>query len=307
MHTRRVLGLAIALVAVLAFGQMIAVGKIPAQKEEPKGKEKAGEGERARAFLAAFNKGDAKALAAFWTPEGDYVDQIGRHYRGRTAIEKLYDKVFAANKGATLAITVTSARMVGADTALEEGITQVTPAGGGPPTVARFTAVLVRKDGTWYFESVRDAVAHPPSNVEHFEDLDWLIGAWASEPSKGEGSRATYAWAENQNFIVSTFATTLNGEAIVGGTQWIAWDAVDKQIRSWSFYSGGGVGEAAWTKEGNKWMLKTTAKTADGRKISATNVLTKVDTDNATWQMTKLTVDGNPMPDPAPQKLKRVK
>jgi hypothetical protein len=35
--------------------------------------------------------------------------------------------------------------------------------------------------------------------------------------------------------------------------------------------------------------------------------LTKVDDDHCIWQMTKLTVDNEPMPDPSPVKLKRVK
>jgi hypothetical protein len=118
---------------------------------------------------------------------------------------------------------------------------------------------------------------------------------------------ATYDWAENQNFIVSTFATTLDGIPIVGGTQWIGWDAIDKQVRSWSFYSRGGFGEATWTNEGDKWTLKTTARTADGRKVSATNLITKTDDDHMTWQMTKLTVGGESLPDPRPEKMKRVK
>ena len=29
----------------------------------------------AEAFIAAFDKGDAKAVAAFWTTDGDYVDE----------------------------------------------------------------------------------------------------------------------------------------------------------------------------------------------------------------------------------------
>jgi hypothetical protein len=124
---------------------------------------------------------------------------------------------------------------------------------------------------------------------------------------KGEGSKASYAWAENRNFIVSSFATTVDGVPVVGGTQWIGWDAVDKQIRSYSFYSGGGIGEAVWTKDGNSWTIQVNAKTSAGKKISATNIMTKVDDDNATWQMTKLTVDGHAMPDTKPQELRRVK
>ncbi len=165
----------------------------------------------------------------------------------------------------------------------------------------------MKKDGEWYIESLHESVAHPPSNAEHFADLDWLIGAWTGEAEKGESSRASYSWAENGNFIVSSFATTLNGVPVVGGTQWIGWDAVDKQIRSYSFYSGGGIGEAVWTQDTGKWLIKTTAKTAAGKRISAINVLTKVDPDHATWQMTQLNVDGQMMPDPPAQKLKRVR
>jgi len=55
----------------------------------------------------------------------------------------------------------------------------------------------VKKDGEWYFESVRDSVPHPPSNAEHFEDLEWLLGEWTGEAEKGESAKASYAWAEN--------------------------------------------------------------------------------------------------------------
>src|SRR5262249_38275700 len=155
------------------------------------------------------------------------------------AIEKQYEKVFAARKGAKLAIHLTSRNELTPDVALQDGITEVTPADGGPPTTARFSAVLVKKGGDWYLHSVRDSVAAPPSNSEHLEDLEWLIGEWTGE-EKGESGNANFNWAENDNFIVSEFATTLNGIPVYGGTQWIGWDAIDKQVRSWSFYSGGG-------------------------------------------------------------------
>jgi uncharacterized protein (TIGR02246 family) len=294
----------------LAYGLILAALPLAAQADEPaaKGETPTGKGKRAQAFLAAFNKGDAKALAAFWTPDGEYVDPEGRHYKGRAAIEKLYEKVFAGRKGAKLTIIVTSVRQVTPDVALEEGLTEVTSPEGGPPSVARFSAVGVKKDGEWYFASVHDAVAHPPSNAQHFEDIDWLIGDWTGEGDrKGESATASYTWAENKNFIVSTFATRLGGIPVVGGTQWIAWDAADKQIRSWSFYSKGGFGEAVWTQDGGKWLIKTTARSADGKKLSATNVLSQVDADHATWQLTGLTVDGKQLPDLPPIKLARVK
>jgi uncharacterized protein (TIGR02246 family) len=309
MWRRSLLALALCVAAVLAVGQFVAVGKPPAAPDEPKAKAEpaTGHGPRAQAFIAAFDKGDAKAVAAFWAPEGDYIDQVGHRFKGRAELEKLYEKVFEKGKGAKLTITLTSARMVGADTAIEDGVSEVTPAAGGPPSVAAFSAVLVKKDGEWYFESVRDSIAHPPSNAEHFEDIDWLIGDWAGEAAKGESGTASYAWAENQNFIVSTFATTLNGIPVVGGTQWIAWDAIDKQIRSWAFYSGGGFGEAVWTKAGDKWVTKVMARTAAGKKVTGTNTLSRTDADHITWQISNLVVDGQPVPDPKPLALKRAK
>src|SRR5262249_54778271 len=186
-------------------------------------------------------------------------------------------------------------KQVSPDVALEDGVTEVTPSEGGPGTAARFTAVLVKKDGEWYLQSVHDSVVHPPSNAEHLEDLEWLIGERTGAAEEGESARDSYDWAENQNLIVSSFATTVDGVPVVGGTQWIGWDAVEKQIRSWSFYSRGGFGEAAWTKDGNTWALKTTARTADGKKAAATNIVTKTDEDHMTGQKTKLTVAGESM------------
>jgi uncharacterized protein (TIGR02246 family) len=307
MKTRNRFALALGLAAALAAGGLVAAGRPPADAQERKAEEKEqpARGRRA-AFIAAFNRGDAKAVAAFWTPDATYVDQAGREYKGREAILQLYEKVFAARKGAKLTIHVTAAKQVSPEVALEDGITEVRQAEGGPPTAARFTAVLVKKDGEWYLESVRDAVAHPPSNAEHLESLEWLIGEWTGEAEKGESATARYDWAENQNFIVSSFATTLDGTPVAGGTQWIGWDAVEKQVRSWSFYSSGGFGEAVWTRDGNKWALKTTARTAAGKKVSATNTVTKTDDDHLTWQVTKLTVDGESLPDLKPVKMKRV-
>jgi uncharacterized protein (TIGR02246 family) len=307
MKTRHRFVLALGLAAVLAAGGLVAAGRLLAGADGRKAEEKEqpAQGRRAE-FIAAFNRGDARAIASFWTPDATYVDQVGREYRGRTAIERLYEKVFAARKGAKLTIHVTSAKQVSPDVALEDGITEVTPSEGGLGTTAQFSAVLVKKDGEWYLQSVHDSVFHPPSNADHLEDLAWLIGEWTGEAEKGESAQATYEWAENQNFIVSSFATTVDGVPVVGGTQWIGWDAIDKQVRSWSFYSGGGTGEAAWTKDGNTWTLRTTARTADGKKASATNIVTKTDDDHLTWQLTKLTVDGESLPDARPVKMKRV-
>src|SRR5437868_356959 len=65
---------------------------------------------RAEAFVAAFNKGDAQAMASFFTRDGDVVDTEGNHLKGRKAIEETYQKLFAKTKGARLFIRINSLR-----------------------------------------------------------------------------------------------------------------------------------------------------------------------------------------------------
>src|SRR5262245_54825830 len=133
MRKWKMLGLALGLVTALALGQFVLVGKMPAKGDEKaKAEPTLGKGKRAQEFIAAFNKGDAKAVAAFWMPDATYTDQDGSQTKGREAIQKLYEKVFATNKGAKLTILVGSVKMLSPDVGLEEGINEVTPADGGP-------------------------------------------------------------------------------------------------------------------------------------------------------------------------------
>lgn len=261
---------------------------------------------RAKEFVAAFNKGDALALAAFWTPDGDFMDVDGRCLKGRKAIEETYKTWFSHNRGAKLAMTITGVRVVKPDLAIEDGVSEVRPADGGPPEVARYTVVHVKQDNRWLLASVRMSAANPPSHSEHLEALAWLVGEWTDDVEKGPVARASYSWAENQNFLVSSLATTLKDIPVAGGTQWIGWDATAKQIRSWTFDSSGGFGEGVWTQDGNRWTIKTTTNLRDGKKISAVNLVTRVDHHHLTWQSTKRSLDGKPLPDTEVVKMKRV-
>lgn len=233
------------------------------------------------------------------------MDQSGQEVKGRDALQKMYEEVFAAQRGAKLKLTVTSARQITPDVVMEDGISEVIPAEGGVPSVARFSAVLIKKEGNWYFLTVHETAFRPASNAAQFQDLKLLIGEWIGEADKGESARVSYSWADNQNFIVSSFTATLNNIPMARTTQWIAWDSQEKRVRSWSFYSGGGFGESAWTKEGNKWSVKVDARLSDGKKVSVTHVLTLVDNNHITWQPTNLVVDGQAQPDRPVIKLKR--
>lgn len=58
------------------------------------------------AFADAFKRADAKAIAALWTANGEYIDETGAEYAGPEAIEKRYAEFFQANPGASIALEV---------------------------------------------------------------------------------------------------------------------------------------------------------------------------------------------------------
>jgi uncharacterized protein (TIGR02246 family) len=261
----------------------------------------------AEAFIEAFDKGNAKALAEFWTTNGDYTDQTGRNLKGRKAIENAFKTLFSENKGLKLRINSLALRFVTPDVALEDGTTEVSPADGGPPSMARYTMVHVKKDGTWKISSVRDSAYTPPNNRRHLRGLEWLIGDWADETEKGGVGRASFEWAKNHNFIHVEFATTFKNISLNEGTQMIGWDAAAKQIRSWTFDDDGGFGQATWARDEKKWVIKSTAVTRDGNKIAATNIVTRISPEIFTWESKDRTLDGKPLPDIKPVRMKRTK
>jgi uncharacterized protein (TIGR02246 family) len=292
-------------VAGMAFG----VTAWPGLAQQPKGdpKDKAALAKKAEAFVEAFHKADAKALAAFWAPDGDYTDQTGRHLKGRDAIEKAFKGFFSKNKGLKLRIDSDSLQFVTPDVAIEDGMTTVIPSDGGPPSRARYTIVHVKKSGQWYLNSVRDAPFSPPSNYEHLRGLEWTIGDWIGNTDTGEVERLSFAWTESQNFIVSSFTTTAKNVSVGGATVWTGWDPVAKNMRSWIFDATGGFGEGSWAQDGKKWALKTTSVLQDGKKAAATYVLTRVDGDTITLQARDRSVDGKSVPDTKEVKMKRAK
>lgn len=261
----------------------------------------------AEAFVEAFHKGDAKALAAFWTPDGDYVDADGRVLKGREAIEKSFAELFAINKGLKLRIDVANLKFPTPDLAIEDGTSSVIAPDGSAPSRARYTNVLVKKDGQWLLSSVREAADAGPSNYEFLRGLEWAIGEWVDDVPAGEVGHISFAWAPGQNFIVSTRTVDFKDTPLLQTTQWIAWDAAAKQIRSWSFQADGGFGESTWAKDGNKWMVKSESVLADGSKVTSTNVIAQGDADALTVLSKDQSVNGQALPDTKEVKMKRLR
>lgn len=127
------------------------------------------------------------------------------------------------------------------------------------------------------------------------DELEWLIGNWIDE---GEGStiHTRCAWAKNRKFLTRSFAVTIEGEPSLEGTQVIGWDPIAQRIRSWTFDSEGGFGEAYWLRDGSRWLVKTKFVLATGERASCVNVITYVDPDTLRWQSIAREIDGEVLP-----------
>jgi uncharacterized protein (TIGR02246 family) len=76
-------------------------------------------------FETAWGQGDAAALAALWTEDGDTLTGDG-HFQGRSAIEEYYRKAFeTAFKGTSVEIETTSVRFLQPGVAVVDGTYEV--------------------------------------------------------------------------------------------------------------------------------------------------------------------------------------
>ena len=260
----------------------------------------------AKAFVDAFEKGDASAVAGFWAEDGEFVDLTGRRLQGRPAIQDAFKDYFAENKGMKLRIDVNSVRFVTPDLAIEDGMTSLISPDGTSPSHARYTNVHVKRDGQWILESVREAPYTPPGNYEHLRGLEWTIGEWVDEGDGPEIGHVSLEWSPDGNFLISTQDVTVRDTLVSRSTEWIGWDPSTSQIRSWSFEADGGIGEGVWSNQGDQWIIKTNAILPDGKKLVATNLITRTGPDAVTWQSKDRTLDGKPLPDVNEIKMKRV-
>jgi len=287
----------------------IALTILPGHAGEPKGnaKDKEAIAKCAEAFLDAFHKGDAKALAAFWTPNGEFIDQTGKHIKGRKALEKSFAALFAENKGLKVRIDSHSLKFVAPNVAIEDGTTEVFAPDGRPPTKANYAMVHVKEDGAWLIARLRNSPYIPPSNYQHLRGLEWAIGDWTGKTETGEMEHLSLAWAEGHNFIVAKFSTTAKDVPVGSAKQLIGWDPVAKKVRSWIFDATGGFGEGAWSGGGKKWTVKISNTLQDGKKAAVTITLASLDGDTIALQAKDRSVDDIKLPDTKVVKLKRTK
>lgn len=260
-----------------------------------------------RAYEAAYEKGDAKALADFFAEDASYTTEDGRTFSGREAIEGAISAGLSTSKGAKIAINTDGVRMLTAETVSQKGSTTVS-AKDGATSSSIFTAIHVKKDGKWKISELIESPVPASTPREQLSELEWLVGAWEETDKTDDLTvNSQYVWARGGNFLTRNVTVKRAGEVTLEGWQIIGWDPVAEQIRSWTFDGEGGFSEGSFTREGNRWLLRETGVTPDGNRTSSDSTITKVDGDRYSWESTNRTLNGNPQPGIDRIEIKRVK
>lgn len=234
-------------------------------------------------YLRAFNRHDAAALAAHWSPSAENVDlDSGATTRGRAAVEEVFTTLFEADAAAAIDIDVESIRPLRDDVAVVDGITTIAFSdSSGPAAGSRFSAVVVKRDGRWLLESVREAslpAAAPPAAARPLDELAWLVGSW-EDVGEGVTAGTQCFWSAGRAFLVRSHVVTIDaaatlpaaGDDSVPGllppgtspagtsreiTEIVGWDADRRCIRSWLFTSDGRFAEGVWRPDGKAWQVR---------------------------------------------------
>jgi uncharacterized protein (TIGR02246 family) len=252
-----------------------------------------------KAFAQGFNAHDAKAVAALFSAQGEMTNQAGQVTRGSDAIQELFAKLFAAHPGVKIRFDVQSMRFLSPDLAVEEGLSIMSNADdktASAPHQDRYTVTHAKVDGKWLIATARDWPEQPPTAAEQLQQLDWLVGEWVDENGDTLVHTA-YHWSADKHYLLSEYSVQGQNKAAVQGTQRIGWDPRVQKLHSWTFDTAGGFSEGLWSRSGDQWIVKITGVAADGRTRSATNILTRLSKDHATYQSRDRVVGGAVMAD----------
>jgi ketosteroid isomerase-like protein len=273
-----------------------------------------------QSYVSAFNAGDAKKLAAHWSPEGTYIsrrhtgssrrhtgssrrhtgDSQASQVSGQTALTEEFTTLFAESADVRLQVATESIEFISPNVALERGTaTVLRPDSVSESTVPESTeyrVVYVKRDNQWLIDRVtEETLPNVRSQYDKLKGLEWLIGDW--EDQTGEINIKTECqWTRNKNYMTRSFTITADGQVEMSGMQLVGWDPAENVIRSWLFDSDGGFATAVWKQQGQRWTVQTSATLADGQKGSSMNIFRPIDENSFGWQKINRLVDGEILP-----------
>lgn len=284
----------------------VRAGASPASEASPRDAEAEIRG-MLRAYLAAFNRHDAAALAACWNGECESVDLAsGDVTQGRQAVEQVFAALFRADDRATIDLDVESIRLVRHDVAVVDAVSRIAFSEGGTAARSRLTAVVTREQGTWTLTNVRESpLPAEPSGpgAREIDGLDWLVGDW-EDAGDGVSARTRCFWSTGRAFLIRCHTAAFDGSERspagadgipgllpVGSgdpreiTEVIGWDPSTAAIRSWVFTSEGRFAEGIWTRHGDRWLVRMEGRGADAGS-ACTATLERIGTEKLAFRCT---------------------
>jgi uncharacterized protein (TIGR02246 family) len=258
----------------------------------------------AEEFVAAFNKGAAKQIGALWTPDCEYIDETGRIFRGRDAIEREYAAFFAANPGLKMETFISSVKIIGGRSAVEDGTAVVKNKDGVTMSQASYTAIHLKEGDKWFMASVRERATPSLSKRPDFEHLEWLIGDWTA----ASGSNTLdfrFKWIGDKKFIELSYNVREKDAPVRSGIQIIGRDPLSGHVISWSFDSTGSYGQGQWRLLKKGLIIESRGVMPDGALTASSDLVSKIDGESFSWQSVNRSVAGQTLNDMEPVVLKR--
>lgn len=109
-------------------------------------------------YEVAFNKGDAKAVAALYTTDAVLLSPTGGLCVGRAEIESdMAEALSGPFKWAKATLRIGRVQMIKPDVALVQGTVEI--AGTSTPMSGRYLSTMVRESGEWQLASIA-AIPH---------------------------------------------------------------------------------------------------------------------------------------------------
>ena len=183
---------------------------------------------RGQEFVKALAAGDAGAVAAFWTPTGEYV-QGGDTVRGRDNIRKAYAEHFTKKKPAgRLVVNDDEVRFLSDTVAVHEGTFTIERDNPAESVRSKFSILYVNADGKWHIGMLREEPEGPA-----VAELAWMVGDWKFPAGKGEGTMSVQLTGKKRYMLVQTRIKEGDDEEVA--TQVIGIDPATGKLRSVSY------------------------------------------------------------------------
>jgi uncharacterized protein (TIGR02246 family) len=271
-------------IGFLALGLALS-GGAPVRADDKQPTEDESTIQRAREHcVKAFNAGNAGEYARSFAMQAELVDEYGTVYKGRGELEKLFTQFFQDFAGARLDIKPEALRFVAPGVAVEDAIHVVKAKDNASEARHRWVCVWSRQGKDWLICSARqyaDEAALSPH--DRLQPLAWLVGDWVDEDPESVVTMSC-RWSKDRNYVLCDYNVQLKGKKVLDATQRIGWDPLARQIRSWVFDSDGGFSQGVWTRDGDRWIIKSTGVLPEGTSSSATFTLSPQGKDRFLWK-----------------------